>query len=117
MSRLLVITRPALVTGFQLAGVNAHGAEDAESAQELIARWLDAGETGLLGIDDSLLRAMDPAFIGRLQAAEQMPYIAIPGGRPLGAQASRRRRIIEMLRRATGFYIAFRGEEAVDEDE
>ena len=36
MSRLIVVTRPALVTGFQLAGVDAYGAEDVETAQELI---------------------------------------------------------------------------------
>jgi vacuolar-type H+-ATPase subunit F/Vma7 len=36
MSSLLVVTRPALVTGFHLAGVEAFGVDDVESAQELI---------------------------------------------------------------------------------
>ena len=55
MSRLLVVTRPALVHGFELAGVDAYGVEDVESAQELIESWLITGEIGLLAIDDGLL--------------------------------------------------------------
>ena len=110
MSSLLVVTRPALVTGFRLAGVKAFGVEDVESAQELIDSWLDAGEAGLLAIDDGLLERMDPAFIKRLNAAEHLPHLAIPGGRALGREASRRHRIAEIIRRAIGFQITFRGE-------
>ncbi|MEW6568955.1 MAG: hypothetical protein AB1449_12475 [Chloroflexota bacterium] len=115
MSRLLVVTRPSLAAGFRLAGVEVHGAGDVETAQELIGGWLDAGEEGLLAIDDGLLARMDPAFRKRLQAAEHLPYLAIPGGEPLGPEASRRHQIGEMIRRAIGFHVIFRGEEAVGE--
>ena len=111
MSRLFVLTRSSLVPGFHLAGVDAYGAEDVETAQETIETWLEAGETGLLAIDDGLLERMDPALIKRLETAEQLPYLAIPGGKPLGPEASRRRRIAEIIRRAIGFHITFKGEE------
>lgn len=111
MSRLLVVTRPELVHGFQLAGVDAYGAEDVESAQELIDSWLVAGEVGLLAIDDGLLESMDPAVVRRLETSDRLPFLAIPGGRPLGPEASRKYRIAEMIRRAIGFHITFRGEE------
>lgn len=111
MSRLLVVTRPALVHGFQLAGVEAYGAEDVESAQELIENWLKAGEIGLLAIDDGLLERMDPVFIRRLETSDRLPFLAIPGGQPLGPEASRKHRIAEMIRRAIGFHITFKGEE------
>lgn len=111
MSRLLVVTRPSLVTGFLLAGVEAYAAEDVETAQEMIATWLNAGEVGLLAVDDGLLEQMDPAFVRRLEASEVLPYLAIPGGKPLGSQASRRYRMVEMIRRAIGFHITFRGGE------
>ena len=111
MSRLLILTRPSLVPGFRLAGVETFGVEDVETAQELIEGWLEAGEVGLLAIDDGLLARMDPALIKRLEAAEGLPYLAIPGGQPLGPLASRRYRIAEMIRRAIGFQITFRGEE------
>ncbi len=110
MSRLLVITRDELVPGFQLAGVDTFGARDVETAQELIERWMAAGEKGLLAIDDGLLERMDPAFLKRLDSYEAMPHLAIPGGRPLGPEASRAYRITQLIRRAIGFHITFKGE-------
>lgn len=111
MTRLLILTRPEMVTGFYLAGVDAFGAEDVESAQELIQSWWEAGEAGLLAVDDGLLAKMEPAFIKRLESYERMPFLAIPGGEPLGREASRKYRIAEMVRRAIGVHITFKGEE------
>jgi vacuolar-type H+-ATPase subunit F/Vma7 len=112
MSRLLVITRPALVPGFQLAGVEAYGPEDVEAAQGLINHWMEAGEVNLLAIDDGILAQMDSAFVKRLEAAERLPYLSIPGGQPLGLEITRRFRIAEIIRQAIGFHITFKGEEA-----
>jgi vacuolar-type H+-ATPase subunit F/Vma7 len=114
MSRLVILTRPALIPGFQLAGVDVYGAEDVEGVQELIERWLEAGEVGLMAIDDGLLESLDPALILRLDSSGQLPYLTIPGGQPLGAESSRRYRIAEMIRRAIGFHITFKGEEVED---
>jgi len=111
MSRLLVLTRPTLVAGFQLAGVDAYGADDIETAEELIAGWLESGEVDLLAIDDGLLERMDPGLVQRLETSDQLPFLAIPGGEPLGPEASRRYRIAEMIRRAIGFHITFKGED------
>ncbi len=116
MSRLIIITRPTLVAGFRLAGVDAHGVEDVETAQELIASWLEAGEVGLLAIDDGLLAHIDPTLLKSMEDSEQLPFLAIPGGQPLGSESSRRHRIAEMIRRAIGFHITFKGEEGEVED-
>lgn len=110
MSRLLVVTRPSLVPGFHLAGVDAYGVEDTETAEELIHDWLASGDLGLLAIDDGLLRRMTPAFIHRLDAVEKIPYLAIPGGQPLGAEASRKYRLAQKIRQAIGIHITFKGE-------
>jgi vacuolar-type H+-ATPase subunit F/Vma7 len=111
MSQLFVVTRPSLVPGFQLAGVDVHGVEDVESAQELIEKWMTADETGLLAIDDGLLAHMDADFLKRLASSEHLPYLAIPGGQPLGPEASQRYRIAALIQRAIGFHITFKGEE------
>jgi vacuolar-type H+-ATPase subunit F/Vma7 len=116
MSRLFIITRPALVPGFQLAGVDAYGATDVETAQELITSWLDRGETGLLAIDDGLLMKMDPVIIKNLQTYEHLPFLSIPSGQPLGPEASRRHQLAESIRRAIGFHITFKGEETEASD-
>ena len=112
MSRLLVVVRPSLVPGFYLAGVEAFPADEVEEAQSLIGYWLEAGETGLIAIDDELLNGFDAAFRRKLEAAEQLPYLAIPSGEPRGPEAARRRRVSELIRRAIGFRITFKGEQA-----
>jgi vacuolar-type H+-ATPase subunit F/Vma7 len=110
MGRLLVLTRPDQVIGFHLAGVDAYAAEDIESAQEMIESWIVAGEEGLLAIDDGLLERMDPTFIKRMSSLERLPFLVIPGGESLGPEASRKYRIAEMIRRAIGVHITFKGE-------
>jgi V/A-type H+-transporting ATPase subunit F len=111
MSRLLVITRSSLVDGFRLAGVEAFAAEDVETVQELINSWIGAGEEGLLAIDDGFLSQLDPVVMNRLETSEQLSYLAIPGGEPLGPETSRRQRLAQQIRRAVGFHITFKGEE------
>ena len=110
MSRLLVVARPSLVSGFHLAGVEAFPAEDVEEAQRLIAEWLEAGQVGLVAIDDELLAGFEPAFRRRLDAADQFPHLAIPSGEPRELTGARRRHVAELIRRAIGFRITFKGE-------
>lgn len=111
MSRLMVVTRPGLAAGFQLAGVETYSAEDIEGAQELIGSWMEAGEASLLAIDDGLLAGMEPAFLKRLDASPSLAYLAIPGGESLEGEGSRQYRITQAIRRAVGVHITFRGTE------
>jgi vacuolar-type H+-ATPase subunit F/Vma7 len=111
MSQFFVITRPGLVPGFQLAGVDAHGVEDVETAQALIEKWISTGEVSLVAIDDGLLAHMDASFLKRLASSENLLYLAIPGGKALGPEVSQRHRIAALIRKAVGFYITFKGEE------
>jgi len=110
MSRLFVVTRPELVSGFHLAGVDAYGPVDVESAQEMIASWLESSETGLLAIDDGWLSLMEGNIVKNLEESPNLLYIAIPGGPALGTESSRQHRIAEMIRRAIGFHITFKGD-------
>lgn len=111
MSRLLVLTRKTLLPGFQLAGVDAYGIEDIETAEELMEKWLKVEEVGLLAIDEGLLEHLDPSLIKLLEQSEKLHYLIIPGGGPLGKDISRRYRISEILRQAIGTHITFKGEE------
>jgi vacuolar-type H+-ATPase subunit F/Vma7 len=110
LSRLLVITRPELAAGFLLAGVEAFPAADVETAVELIEGWLDTGEDGLLVVDDGLLAKMAPAFLRRMEAAVQLPFLAIPGGEGAGEVVYRHKRISDLTRRAIGFHSIFKTE-------
>lgn len=107
MSRLLIVCRPALVPGFQLAGVDAYAAADVAEARSIIRDWLRAGEVGLLAVDESLLAQFDDEFRHRMQAAHQLPFLALPAGEPLPPETSAREMIAEMIRRAVGFHFTF----------
>jgi len=115
MSEMYVIVRPELLPGFQLAGVEAHPAEDVESAEELISGWLDGGQGGLVAIDDGLLDRMSRGVLRRLRRSNDLFHIAIPGGEPLGEEYTRQRRLADMIRRAIGFHITFEGIEEIVE--
>lgn len=111
MSRLLIVTRPTLVSGFRLAGVDAFAVADSVAAQQLIARWLAAGETGLLAIDEELLAGFDEPFRQKLAAAEHLPHLALPVGQQAGSKQIGRSRIAELLRKTIGFHMMFQGEQ------
>jgi len=111
MSRLILITRPSLVSGFHLAGVEAYGVEDYETAQELILSWKYKGDSGLLAIDDGILANMEKSFLKELDDYEPFLYLSIPMGEPLGPEFSRKHRVAQLIRQAIGFHITFRGEE------
>lgn len=111
MSRLLIVTTPQLATGFHLAGVAAFAVPDAAAAQQLIGRWLDSDESGLLVVDEAFLADFEPKFLQRLATSEQLPYLALPGGRPSEQYPTGRSRIVELLRQAIGFHISFRGDD------
>jgi len=110
MSKLRAIVRPSLVAGFQLAGVEAYGAEDVESAEELIAVWLDAGEPCLLALDDTLLTHINPALMKRLNASDDLLTIGIPSNEPSGTSITRSDRIARLIRRSIGVHITFGNE-------
>lgn len=108
MSRLLIITRTPYVPGFELAGVDAVGVDVVETAEELIEELLESRDTVLLAIDDGILAEIAPELRRRLDAAEHLPYLSIPGGKPLGPESTRRYQLAEMIRRAIGFHVVFK---------
>ena len=107
MSKLCAIVRPSLVAGFQLAGVEAYGAEDIETAEDLITTWLDTGDACLLALDESLLAALNPAIAKRLDASDDVHVIGIPSSAPSAASITRGDRIARLIRRSIGVHIAF----------
>lgn len=115
MSSLLILTRPSLVSGFHLAGVEAWAPEDVEAAQELLNGWLENNQENLLAIDDGLFDQLNTNLVKRLEESQTLHYIVIPGGKPLGAEASRWHRVAELIRHAIGFHITFKGKAGEEE--
>lgn len=107
MSRLRVIVRPHLVTGFQLAGVEAFAAADVETAESLLISWLDEDEPCLVAIEEALSDRLDPGLVNRLHASDRVLHLAIPGGGASDYAVTRSTRIARMIRRSIGVRITF----------
>lgn len=111
MGRLLLVTRPHLLSGYQLAGVQAVAARDAGEAAAHIGQWLDEGASGLLAIDELLFASLDDGLRLRMDQAEELPYLALPSGEPAAATLSAQHFVAEMIRRTIGFQLTFSGDE------
>jgi vacuolar-type H+-ATPase subunit F/Vma7 len=111
MSRFVVLIRPALATGFQLAGVETIPARDLGQVERQVEEWLESHENILLALDDSCLEAMSEELIRRMDAAPNFLYVAIHGGPTTEPRFSRPERIARVLQQAIGFSITFQEED------
>lgn len=110
MNKLVVVTKSDQVNGFRLAGINAIGVDDIDTVYHLIDSWLNKNEKILLALDDDLFSDLDERLVDRIYANEDILLVTIPSGPVSGAETSRRKRIYDMIRHATGVQIKFKGE-------
>jgi vacuolar-type H+-ATPase subunit F/Vma7 len=110
MNKMVVITRKEQAFGFKLAGVEAIGVDDYETAQRLINSWLNKKEKILLAIDDGLFSQFDKRLADRIYASHDMHLVTIPDGPVADAGAAHKQGIFDMIRHATGVQIRFKGE-------
>ncbi len=110
MAKLTVITNPSLAPGFRLAGVEVVTAESAESARSALMRLLDEGEAGIIAMDAPYFSALDYETARRIERIVKPVIVSLPIGTDLLPQERRSRQIAELIRRAIGIRIAFRGE-------
>ena len=110
MSKFIVITKNDQAIGFRLAGIHAIGTDDIHAVNNLITNWLEKKEKILLALDDDLFSKLDQCFINRIYASDELLLVTIPSGSISSADESRKKRIYEMIRHATGVQIKFKGE-------
>ncbi|MBI9045742.1 MAG: hypothetical protein JEZ06_14725 [Anaerolineaceae bacterium] len=109
MSRMVVLTRQSLVPGFQLAGVEAFGTRSLKDAQSFLQSWMQADESMLIAIDHDILSEMDAVYQKQLTACDHLYIVPIPGSHTLSLEKYRHRFISEMIRKAIGIQISFKG--------
>jgi len=113
MRKLVVVTKSDEVNGFRLAGINAIGVDDVDTAQRLITSWLANREEILLALDDSLFSNLSEYLIKQIHNSDDLLLVTIPDGPVSGAEAYRKKRIYEMIRHANGVQMRFKGERNV----
>ncbi|MBW7885629.1 MAG: V-type ATP synthase subunit F [Caldilineaceae bacterium] len=111
MAQLIVITHPDLAAGFRLAGVETYSASSPEEAQRQLQALLDDEEAGLIAMDQGFLEALDSQTQRRIERIYRPVVIGIPMGKAGGDAAARRLQLAELIRRAIGVRISFRGGE------
>jgi vacuolar-type H+-ATPase subunit F/Vma7 len=117
MGRLMVITTPDLVLGFQLAGVETFAVDSVEQGEEILRRLLAGDEASLIVVQRGLLQAMSPALRRQIESSYRPAVMDIPGSMPTPSRGDRRRQISELIRRAIGFQITFGVEPSQTEED
>lgn len=108
MGRLIVITTPDLAPGFRLAGVTTLPAESPEAVAGLLTRLVDVErESGVIGVHEPFLAALDQRLRRRLDDLVEPIVVAIPAG-DQDRIGWRRGRLADMLERAVGQEMTFR---------
>jgi len=110
MNKMVVLTKSDQVDGFRLAGVDAIGVDDVLTLKNMIKSWLAKREEILLALDDDLFSMLDEDLRKRIYASDEMLLVTIPDKVVPESDRSRKRRIYEMIRHATGVQIRFKGE-------
>ena len=110
MKKLIVVSTTDQVKGFRLAGINAIGVDDVEAVEQLVSSWLKNKEEILLAIDDSLFSKISQNLTDQIYHSEHMLLVTIPDGPISRAETSRKHKVFEMIRHATGTQINFKGE-------
>jgi len=110
MRNLVVVTKPDQVSGYRLAGINAIGVEDALTVKKLVSSWLNNHDQILLALADSLFSMLGEELVERLYASNDILLVTIPDGPVSEAEQSRKERMHNMIRHATGVNIRFKGE-------
>lgn len=104
---LRVVCRPAVSDGFELAGVSALAAADADEAGSVLRRLVERPETGVILIEQSLYEALPEPL--REQLEHRPLPIVIPFPSPSRAdRPSPHAELVEMLRRAIGYRVRLR---------
>jgi vacuolar-type H+-ATPase subunit F/Vma7 len=110
MKKLIIVSTTDQVKGFRLAGINAIGVDDVVTVEQLVSSWLKNKEEILLAIDDSLFSKISQNLTDQIYHSEHMLLVTIPDGPISCAETSRKHKVFEMIRHATGTQIHFKGE-------
>jgi len=111
MARLAVITDPTLAPGFRMAGVEVHTARTSDEAKALMHALMSEADMAIIAMNVNFLSDFDEPTRRRIEESTTPVVVALPAGEAVPPEARRSRRIAELIRRAIGFRISFKGEE------
>ena len=111
VTRLVVVTNPALADGFRLAGADAVVATSNAEAVATVTAVAGSPTAGVVLVTDDLWGELPERLRGTLEHLAQPIVLDIPVGAAVDLSVGRVR-IVEMLERALGYRIQSTGSEA-----
>lgn len=108
---IIVLTPPDLENGFLLTGAATIVEESPDAALAELERLMSSHTEGVVAVFEPFLTAMDPEDRARIDASVAPVVVPFPPGLRTPPEEERRARFAEMLSRAVGYRITFRGEE------
>ncbi|QGN34408.1 V-type ATP synthase subunit F [Microlunatus sp. Gsoil 973] len=109
MSRLIIMTIPELIPGYQLAGAETIRVGSAAEAQTRLEEMLLA-EEGVIALHASYYDALPAPFRRHLDTIQVPLVVRLPAGTAADQAEDRRDRLLELLRQAVGYGITFGSE-------
>jgi vacuolar-type H+-ATPase subunit F/Vma7 len=102
--RVVVVSRPMLAAGFELAGLPVTQVGEGAAATEAVKRLARDRDVGIVFVDESLYRALPRDLLTRLD--RQAPPIVVPVPAPRWDERSEAEAyILEILRQAIGYRV------------
>jgi vacuolar-type H+-ATPase subunit F/Vma7 len=102
--KVRVVTRPPLAAGFELAGLAVERADDGHAAADIVTRWADDADVGVVLVDDELYRVLPSELLRRLDR-QAMPVIASVPAPRWDERSDAEAYILEILRQAIGYRV------------
>lgn len=110
MAQITVITTPELAPGFSLTGARVLTAADANEAEQLLRGQMAEEREGIIAFHEPYYGTL-PGDLHERIALEYRPLVVpLPDGLPARGEISRRQLLLEMVSRAIGYSITFKGE-------
>lgn len=110
MSRLVVVSSPALGDGFRLAGAATYAARPGDEAARVLAGVIAEPDVGLALVTADLWASLDDRVQAEAERLGRPIVLPIPAGAVTDV-TTRRQILGEMLERAIGYRIEFGREE------
>ncbi len=102
MKKISVITPPDAEYGFGLAGISRYSVEPGE-AEEVLGKIMAEPDTGLIIIDERILRGMSEEKIGEMEKRWEGILLVLPS--PIKPSADIEDYAERLIRRAIGYHV------------
>jgi vacuolar-type H+-ATPase subunit F/Vma7 len=102
---ILIVSYPELALGYRLGGIDTISANEASIAAELIYQASENDQIGLIGVDETFYRILDPKFLEIIRKRGSPVILPIPSVHEPSQMSEIHKYVRGIVERAAGFYL------------